>query len=124
MVWRATSIPGEPTMSGESERAERGSAVMTLAANQNTPCSVVSIKFGDSGFAPSQLKRAGDAAIYKQTKRKQSAAYEVVVLRPYEAWTSFEKDFPAGEYYPKSEEWGSHGFTFRALEDAERKFRS
>jgi hypothetical protein len=110
-------------VSGESEPSERGSAIMTLPDVQNAPYSVASTEFGHSGFTLTQLKRAGDVAIYKQSKRKQPAGYEVVVLRPYEAWTSFGKDFPAGEQYPKSEDWGTYGFTYRTIEAAERKFR-
>jgi hypothetical protein len=45
-----------------------------------------------------------------------------VLIQRHEAYTAFGKDIPAGEHYPRSEQWGSCGFTFRTLKDAERKF--
>jgi hypothetical protein len=109
-------------MSGESELSERGSAIMTLPNNQNAPYRVAATVFGYSGFTLTQLKRAGSVAIYKQTKGKQSVSFEVVIIRKAEAWTAFGKEFPATEYYPANEDWGLYGFTYRAIEDAERKF--
>jgi hypothetical protein len=98
---------------------------MTLPANQNAPYSVYATKESHCGFEYRQLKRAGNVAIYQQTRKGRSPAfssYEVVILRPYKAWESFGRFFPAGERYPKSEDWGLYGFTYRTIEEAERKF--
>jgi hypothetical protein len=110
-------------VSGESEPLELGSAIMTLPANQNAPYRVVSAEFRQSGFTLSLLKRAGNVAIYIQTKRRQPQAYEVVLIRKHEAYIAFGKEIPAGECYPSSEQWGVKGFTYRTIEAAERKFR-
>jgi hypothetical protein len=109
-------------VSGESELSERGSAIMTLLDNQNAPYRVVSTEFRHSGFTLTRLKRAGNVAIYKQTKRRQPPAYEVVLFREHEAYTAFGKEISAGECYPSSEQWGLYGFTYRSIEEAERKF--
>jgi hypothetical protein len=101
---------------------ERQSAIMTLGANQNAPYKIAATVFGYSGFTLTQLKRAGNVAIYKQTKGKQSPAFEVVIIRRTEAWTAFGKEFPGSEYYPVNKDWGTYGFTFSAIKDAERKF--
>ena len=109
-------------MSGESEPSEQGSAIMTLPDVQNAPYSVASTEFGHCGFTLSQLKRAGNVAIYIQTKRRQPQAYEVVLIRKHEAYIAFGKGIPAGECYPSSEQWGVKGFTYRTIGAAERKF--
>jgi hypothetical protein len=93
-----------------------------LPADQNAPYSAVATVFGHSGFKLTQLKRASSIAIYKQTKRKQSVAFEVVIIRKAEAWTAFGKEFPATEYYPANKDWGTYGFTYRTIEAALAKF--
>jgi hypothetical protein len=105
-----------------SKMPQTPSAIMTLADNQNAPYKIADTVFRYSGFTLTQLKRARNVAIYKQTKDKQSPAFEVVIIRKVEAWTAFGKEFPATEYYPANEDWGTYGFTYRAIEDAERKF--
>lgn len=110
-------------MIGEFEPSERGSAINTLPANQNAPYRVVPAEFRQSGFTLTQLKRAGNIALYVQTKRRQTPAYEIVLLRKHEAYTAFGKEISAGECYPSSEQWGVKGFTYRSIEAAERRFR-
>ena len=53
-------------MIGEFEPSERGSAINTLPDNQNAPYRVVSAEFRQSGFTLTQIKRAGNGAIYIQ----------------------------------------------------------
>lgn len=108
--------------SAEYEPSEGGSAPNTFPDNKNAPYRIAPTVFSHSGFTLTQLKRTGNIAIYKQTKGKQSRAYEVVIIRKAKAWTAFGKDFPAAEYYPKSEDWGTCGFTYCTIEGAERKF--
>jgi hypothetical protein len=97
---------------------------MTPLGPSDAPYRIAPTVFGHSYFTLTQLKRVGNVAIYKQTKGKQSPAFEVVVFREYEAFHAFGKDFPAGERYPCSEDWGTYGFTYITLKDAERKFRA
>jgi hypothetical protein len=99
------------------------SAINTLAVNQNAPYARLSGEFRQSGFTLTRLKRVSNVAIYQQTKKKQAPAFEVVIIRRREASTAFGKEFPATECYPHNEDWGTYGFTYRTLEEAERKFR-
>jgi len=108
--------------SAEYQPSERGSAPNTFPDNKNAPYRIAPTVFGHSGFTLTQLKRTGNIAIYKQTKGKRSPAYEVVIIRKAKAWTAFGKDFPAAEYYPKSEDWGTCGFTYGTIEGALVKF--
>jgi hypothetical protein len=98
-------------------------AIMTLPDNQNAPYRVVDTEFSHSSFRYAQLKRFGDVAIYSQSKKGLPDAYEVVLIQRHEAFSAFGKDFPAGESYPRSTQWGSEGWTYQTLEQAERKFR-
>jgi hypothetical protein len=98
-----------------------GSAIITLSVNQNAPYARLFGEFRQSGFTLIQLKRVGNVAIYQQTKKKQATAFEVVIIRRRKASTAFGKNFPATEYYPHNEDWGTYGFTYRGLEDAELK---
>jgi hypothetical protein len=107
---------------GGVEPSEPGSAIKTLPDNQNAPYRVVSAEFRQAGFTLTQLKRAGNVAIYIQTKMRQPPVYEVVLIREHEAYTAFGKEIPAGECYPSSEQWGVKGFSYRTIGAAERKF--
>lgn len=99
-----------------------GSGVTTLAADKSASYGVVPIVFSHSGFTLTRLKRAGNIAIYRQTKGRQPPGFEVVVIQEHEAYSAFGKEIPAGEYYPPSSQWGLCGFTFCTLQEAERKF--
>ncbi len=99
------------------------SAIPTLENNKNAPYSVAAIKFRLLGFEYTQLKRAGNIAIYRQSKKGLPDGYEVVCIQKHEAFSAFGKDFPAGESYPRSQQWGSDGWTYRTLGDAEAKFK-
>jgi len=83
----------------------------------------VEAQFRQSGFTLTQVKRSGDIAIYRQTKAGLPPAFEVVTIRRREASVAFGKEFPAAEYYPRNEDWGNYGFSYRTLEEAERKFK-
>jgi len=90
---------------------------------KNAPHARLLGEFRQSDFTFTQLKRAGDVAIYQQTKEGQSPAFEVVIIRRREASIAFGKEFPATEYYPHNEDWGTYGSSYCTLEEAERKFR-
>jgi hypothetical protein len=95
---------------------------MTLLLDQNAPYAVVQPRKGASGFTYDLIKRVGDIAIYSQSKNGLPDAYEVVRIQKHEAFTAFGKDFPAGESYPSSNQWGDEGWTYTTLPAAERKF--
>jgi hypothetical protein len=97
-------------------------ATMTFGEAYDAPYRVVDSAFRQSGFMLTRLKRFGDVAIYRQSKSGLPDAYEVVLIQKHEAYAAFGKVIPAGEYYPSSAQWGTCGFTFPAIEDAERKF--
>jgi hypothetical protein len=97
-------------------------AVMPLLEAQHAPYAPLLGEFRQSGSTFTQVKRVGDIAIYKQTKARRSPAFEVVTIRRREASVAFGKEFPATEYYPHNEDWGTYGFTYRTLDEAERKF--
>jgi hypothetical protein len=78
--------------------------------------------FRQSGFTLTQLKRSENLAIFKQAKPQQSPAFELVVIRRRKASIAFGREFPATEYYPRAEDFGTFGFTYRSLEEAEWKF--
>jgi len=82
----------------EYEPSEGRSAIATLEADQTRPYKIAASVFRYSGFTLTQTKRAGNVAIYKQAKGKQSPAFEVVIIRKAEAWTAFGREFPATEY--------------------------
>jgi hypothetical protein len=56
--------------------SERG-PVSDLPDDQNAPYRIAPAVFCHCGFTLTQLKRAANVAIYKQTKGKQSPAFEV-----------------------------------------------
>jgi hypothetical protein len=63
------------------------------------------------GFALKLLVRNGKAAIYEQWKHGRLCAYEVVKIRTRKAREAMGVIFPAAEYLPSDEDWGSHGKT-------------
>src|SRR6266404_3390430 len=97
-------------------------AMETLAADQNAPYRRLSREFRHAGFSLTRLKRAIDVAIYRQSKNEHHPSYEVVLIRKSEARSAFGHEFPAAEYYPRSEDWGTYGFTYRTIEGALAKF--
>jgi len=108
--------------SAEYEPSEVSPALIPLRDSKDAPYTPIATLFRHSGFTFIQLKRIGNGAIYKQSKGKQPAAFEVVRIREYEAYAAFGKEIPAAEYYPKSEDWGTYGFTYCTLEEALAKF--
>jgi len=111
---------GQEPQPAETNREPSGqrSAIITLPGNKSAPHARLLGEFGHRGFTFTQLKRVGAVAIYQQTKNGQTPAFEVVVVRKREASFIFGKELPATEYYPRNEEWGAYGFTYRSFEDA------
>ena len=120
---KLNGLEPEPTNGTDANHSGRRSVVSTLPGNQNAPYARLLSKFRHSSFTLTQLKRVRAVAIYKQAKNEQAPAFEVVIIRRREASFAFGKDFPATEYYPHNEDWGTYGFTYRTLEEALAKFR-
>lgn len=78
------------------------------------------------GYLYKQLKRKGRWAIYEQFSKKTETkvAYEVVKIGKHNGFSIVGLFFPPAETYPASSMWGSRGWTYSQLEDAERSFQS
>jgi hypothetical protein len=120
-ILRQNGQEPEPANGTDANHSGQRSAITTLPGNQNAPYARLLSEFRHSSFTLTQLKRVRAVAIYKQTKSEQ-ATFEVVIIRRREASFAFGKDFPATEYYPHNEDWGTYGFTYRTLEEALAKF--
>ena len=81
------------------------------------------IHFRKDGFDFNQVSRAGDVAIYRQTKQGQPANvhFEVGWIRSNPAREVFGKVFEASESWPCSEEWGIRAWTYGDLDDAKKR---
>jgi hypothetical protein len=116
---------------GETMVVREESATLTLLGDQtghNTPHGVIkkgiykplATEFDRAGFHYKQIAREGDFAIYKQRwGASGSVAYEVIRIRRHNGKHIKGRWLEPAEFYPKSEEWGSYGFT---LTDRDRAF--
>ena len=75
--------------------------------------------FCSDGFIFERIKRQGDFGIYRKYKCE---SFEVIRIRRLEAHSFKGKEYPTTEIYPRSEEWGKYGWTYRTLAEANRKF--
>ena len=81
-------------------------------------------QFDKKGFTYTQIKREGMKAIFKQTKKGQeSATYEVVKISKHNGYELGGQKIPPGEAYPSTSQWGNSGWTYRTIEDAEKKYK-
>jgi hypothetical protein len=88
----------------------------------------VATEFLRDGFRHVQVRRHGRAALYEKSKQYPHGgptitSYEVVILR---AQRPHPQDRTAAgwdrvESYPSSEEWGSRGWTYVGLAEAEKR---
>ena len=82
----------------------------------------LSTRFRRDGFAYRQIAREGNVAIYEQTWlgcAEPSICYEVIRIRLRDGFQIGGRTIEAAEFYPKSEAWGTDGFT---LTDRDRAF--
>jgi hypothetical protein len=71
-------------------------------------------EFRHDGFTYRQIAREGDAAIYEQRWTgcaEPSVCYEVIRIRRREGFQIGGRFVEAAELYPRSEAWGTDGFT-------------
>lgn len=81
--------------------------------------------FKKNDFDHLLIKRDGDFAIFwRKAPHHQDAHYEVIVVQQKPARTFPNGDsVPERECYPSSEQWGTAGWTYNSLADAEVRFR-
>jgi hypothetical protein len=80
--------------------------------------------FKRNGFTHNQVVRESNIAIYRRAKRirsKEIERFEVVIIRVLPEHIAFGRLFPEREIYPRSEEWGTYGWTYRDMEAAWKK---
>jgi hypothetical protein len=83
-------------------------------------------RFRRDGFTYRQIAREGNAAIYEQRWDgcpNPSVCYEVIRIRRRECFQIGSRLIQAAEIYPRSEDWGIHGWTVQDKERAFRKLR-
>jgi hypothetical protein len=85
--------------------------------------------FQSGGFIHELVIRNEYAAIVKRTRAKQAGYqvpplhYEVIKIRQHDGWTlPGGKIIEPGEMYPRSEKWGTSGWTYKNMDDAKRKY--
>ena len=79
--------------------------------------------FRSGGFDFKLLARDGDIALFRKTKPVFGfESFEVVVIQRHETFEIEGKLIPASEHLPRSEQWGSAGWSYRDRPSAERKF--
>ncbi len=73
-----------------------------------------------AGFNLRQRTREGDLAVYEQSHPKcpTRLRYEVIVIRRREAFEIKGRRVEAAEFYPRSEDWGSFGWTLTTRDAA------
>lgn len=84
-------------------------------------------KFTKKGFKYTQIKRKGSKAIYLQERDADDSAiknYEVIIIKSHDGYEIGGSVIPPGEVYPSSTQWGTLGWTFSSLEDAEMRFNT
>lgn len=84
------------------------------------------------GFDLEQVTRDANFAVYKQKKDDLSTAYEVIRIEKHKAakFKRFDRQrneeveitVEEGEGYPRTESWGTWGWTFRTLDEAMARF--
>jgi hypothetical protein len=83
-------------------------------------------QFRHDRFDYRQIAREGNAAIYEQTWsdcHNPSVCYEVIRIRRREAFQIDGRFVEPAEIYPKSEAWGTDGFTLTDKDAAFAKLR-
>ena len=93
--------------------------------NKGHFCRSLPTQFRHDGFDYQQIHREGDFAIYRQTwaGNGHSAAFEIIRIRRHHGFHIEGRFVEPGEIYPKSEAWGTDGWTVQDNSAALRKLR-
>jgi hypothetical protein len=79
-------------------------------------------RFNSDGFAFKMLKRIGQLAIFvKQKPDSEDKSFEVVRIRQNKERIMAGQTIPACESMPPSTRWGTDGWTYNTIEDAETR---
>jgi hypothetical protein len=83
--------------------------------------------FRRAGFCHELIDQDGSACLVKRTRAtsrpNKQLHYEVVLLQWCPAWTLPDgNSIPEGWRYPKSEQWGTYGWTYTELAKAREKY--
>jgi hypothetical protein len=114
LIRRSTSPPQQKTSATTEARTKKG---------HFRP---LSKEFRRDGFSYRRIARQGDAAIYEQTWTgcaEPSPCWEVIRIRRRDGFRIGGRFVEAAEVYPKSEAWGTDGFTFSDKDAAFAKLR-
>ena len=85
----------------------------------------IPVQFAHDGFNLRLLKRTGDVALFAKSKPTHSRdTFEVVLIQHHPAESICGRAYPARESMPPSESWGTLGWSYPNLEDAQEKFRA
>lgn len=78
--------------------------------------------FTSRGYQFKQIHRDGHFAVYERFQIGiNKKHYEVIKILNHNGYSIAGKKYPASEYYPSGNSWGSNGFTLATKEDAFKK---
>lgn len=60
-------------------------------------------------------------AIYERFKEGRVPHYEVIIIQSHDGFSVAGKEVEASEFYPRSEDWGTYGWTYSTLEEVKVK---
>jgi hypothetical protein len=82
------------------------------------------VKLRKNGFIYTQVLREGNKAIYEQHVTPDLKYFEVFIIRIRQEKIIAGKTIPAGETFPKDEDFGYTAWTFRDYDRALNKYDS
>jgi hypothetical protein len=83
----------------------------------------ISKVFKQKGFNFTQIKRIEDFAIYKKIPVNGThTSYEVIIVSRHNGYELGGQKIEPAETYPSSSQWGTKGWTYTTLKDAETAF--
>lgn len=80
----------------------------------------IPIQYNKDGFTHTLHSKCGKVAIYEQRKG-DFVRYEVVILRQYTRDIELTNTKAGDWYLPSTSEWGTYGWTYVTLEQAQEK---
>jgi len=96
---------------------------MNTTLEQPTTYKTIPANFTKKGFTYELIKREGNRAIYKQTRKDtQLCNYEVVKIGKHNGYTMGGVYIEPSETYPGSSLWGIMGWTCTSLDDATKRY--
>ncbi len=104
------------------QHQDAASAISRTSSPRYTP---LPQELSIGGFNLRQITREGDLAAYEQSHPKYPTRlrYEVVVIRRRDAFEIKGRRVEAAEFYPRSEDWGSFGWTLTTRNAALEKLQ-